>query len=176
APALGQAVDGVLGADFLATAEPLIDFGRHEIRFLAPGPLQDADLKALGLTEAVDLPITETRSLPAQITSGRITVEEPLAISTGSSVTTLPDSVEKALNSHSHSPLSISNFSLCGLDLGPETVSYAADSQVGAGVGVGVDLLSSFLVLVDYQNNRVYLALTKDSNASQQTADTGARP
>lgn len=55
----GQTVDGIIGADQLTVTPSLLDVSKHQIMFLSHGFLSLADLRQLGMEDAVVVPVQD---------------------------------------------------------------------------------------------------------------------
>lgn len=175
----GQTVDGIIGADQLTVTPALLDVSKHQIMFLSHGFLSLADLRQLGMEDAVVVPVQDKGDdflfkCAVRFRNGEREAEENLLIDTGASITSLSAKAAdklglKAMTARQQptlfGTLKYQTGSVTITSLGSTPVlwpllvdwTYDKDPPGFGGIGLGLDVLSKYRVLLDYQAKKMYL-------------------
>lgn len=185
--AFGQPIDGVLGENVAARFPILLDFQKHQLTFFRHSPSPD-DLKKIGMGDAVSMSLkkdvnrTLHYSLPVKVTNGSESAGGDMVLETGASSSYISGDMAKRihLTPQSHGPTSgyngpistsdatVSSFQFGEITLADLSVSYVDKPKIASAANnniLGLDVLSSFRVLLDYPASKIYFRLLPQEDA-----------
>lgn len=174
----GRPVDGILGANVLTAYPIYFDFLKRQITLFYPSPLTSAELRSVGMEDALILPITDIAdggfefACPVVMANGGERVQENLLVDTGAGGTLISEGTARQLKlqpiSDSHySPTLFGNIVvrqaylptlfLGGLSVNNLRLRYTPDISESFPTHIGLDVLSQFRLLLDYKQKKMYL-------------------
>lgn len=174
---VSQPVDGILGANMLTVYPALFDFEHHQITFFYPSPSPD-DLRTFGMDGATVVSVEDRTgsgefACRAKLVNGDLTAEETLIVDTGTDMTVIPGQVADRLRLRPGT----GNYTISTI-LGTRSLSFAHVPSLSVGTAavqdpivvytlnkptdtdrslLGLNFLSQFRVLLDYNQKKMYL-------------------
>ena len=166
--------DGVLGVNVLEHFAVLLDASQHVFGLCVPGNLTLQQVGQAGYTAPYVLPITQKDGfwfVTVQLTNNGISQSEDLVLDTGSNVTRISDTAaahlglkiteeQRITNIYSNSvPVgasSVDALQIGGIVLSGHAIKVAPVSKLEPPL-LGMDILSSYRVLIDFPAKKMYL-------------------
>lgn len=177
---LGTAGSGILGTDLLSRFAVFFDFPQRRLTLLDPGAFLPSDLQALDLADASVVSLRDTFkngyphwSVAVRLHNGRERSDESLVLDTGTVSTNISRRTArrlklrptqegiKKLNFQSSDV--VNTATVTSLELGDflfdnVPVDYPVSETSAYTSLLGMDVLSSFRILIDFAGHKMYLA------------------
>lgn len=185
----GPSLDGILGMSPLRRCPMLLDFTRHSITIFYSGPLSADDLNRLGMGGAVSLPLEgdeadHVPACPVDVVNGSNRARVLLTVDTGATNTMIPSEAAQRLKLKPIATDSVGNtlygiiptvssratsISIGGLSLSGPPLCYPKDKMLpGYDIySLGLDILTHFRVLLEYDQNRLYLSPNRTATSTK---------
>ena len=177
----GSTVDGILGLNVLHILAFYIDGPEHRLGFCTPGTLDTAQIKQFGMLQPAALPLTEGLRgwyVSAQASHGVSSGTQEMLVDTGSDTTSVSDVLARQLDLKAIFKVGTSNLDgnsvvsktsvpllhLGGLALTDQPVNIEPPLSTLPALllhdpspKLGMDVLSSYRVLLDFPGGKVYI-------------------